>query len=620
MKLRYGMDEDISFLQRKVSILVVIVAVFILTVLGRLYYLQVYRGKIYRNLSEQISVREEELTARRGNIYDRRGTLLADHRPYFEIGIIPQFLTEAEKTITSLSRILSLSPEEIKIKLGEAEASAPFKPVILVRDAPYDSVVKIREYNRPEDDPEAPIYLGGVVIRTSPLRRYLFPELFSHVLGYLTEIDQKTLDEFKSIYPDRYSLGDLVGATGIEQTYDRDLRGIDGIQARIVDARGREVREDPDLSLLRERASLRPTDGRDLMTTLDFEAQEAAQEAMGERRGAVVALEPSSGDVLVLYSAPGFDANRIMKSVDQPYWRELNIHEDKYLFNRAIQGTYPPGSIHKIVGAFAALNLGLVDLEEKMHCGGGLQFGNRYFKCWRPGGHGAVAFKRGLSESCDVFFYHVGLRVGVDGLREHAQIMGLGLPTGIDMPREKAGLIPSTAWKERRLGQPWIESETLSVVIGQGYNLVTPLQSARMISMIANGGHPLTPQVGKTLIDPNDGGGRKILSREGESVIRKDIRQQIHQALIEVVHGNGTARQLRYSPYKIAGKTGTAQVIGHGSRVVPSERTKPHAWFVAYAPYDDPQIALAVIVENGGGGSAVAAPVAKKIIEAYLAK
>ncbi|MBI4412070.1 MAG: penicillin-binding protein 2 [Deltaproteobacteria bacterium] len=617
---RFHTEENVSSLQTRMSFVLIVVLVFILVVLVRLFYLQVIYGSRYQTLSEQISIREEELRARRGLILDRNGKVLADNRPYFEIDIIPQDLHDRERTLASLTDLIPISREEIDKKIASAHGEAPFLPVVLVEDAPFAWVAKIREYQSPDYDADSPFYLEGVEVRASPLRVYLYPELFSHALGYLKEVDQKGLEKYDALNPGRYSSGDLMGASGVEHAYDLELRGEDGMKARVVDARGKEIRGSSETDTLKEQSSYAPLDGNHLVTTLDYDAQAAAAGFFEGKRGSVVALDPRTGEVLVLYSSPGFDGNRITKKIDKPYWQKINLDPDKYLFNRAIQAAYPPGSIYKIVTSIAGLTSGKVTPETVFSCGGGLRFGNRYFKCWNKGGHGAVALLRGIAQSCDVYFYNMGLKAGVDGLHQAALLFGLGQKTGIEIAYEQPGLIPSSEWKMKRYKQPWIDSETLSIAIGQGYDLVTPLQAARMISMVANGGRPLRPHLGKGVLDP----ARRLLKEfkvsPGAPVIPEKELKLVAQGVIDVVHGVGTATKLKVSPYKIAGKTGTAQVVGHDSGVRAAGRTLAHGWFVAYAPYDDPKIAVAVIVENGGSGSGAAAPVAMGVIDTYLGK
>lgn len=611
-------DEDIGYLQAKISILALVVMVFIAVVVARLYYLQVHRGEQYRNLSEQLSVREQEVRAVRGRIFDRHGQLLADSRPYYEIAAVPQFLLNKKKAFASLTRLLPLSEQTLEEEYGKAKTHAPFYPVVLAEDAPYDWVAQIKEYQRPSYEDSTNIFLQGIEVQASRLRTYLYPELFSHVLGYLKEVDQGQLDRLQVAHPEHYSRGDLIGASGLEGAYDLSLRGHDGVDAKVVDARGRAVYGDSDLDILALRVSEQAKAGSDLYATLDFSAQQAAQTAFAERRGAAVAMDPHTGEVLVMFSSPGFDANRIIKTVDKPYWQQINLHEDKFLFNRAIQAAYPPGSIYKMVPALAALDTENITPETSFYCGGGYQFGSRRFKCWNAGGHGQVSLLKGIAQSCDVYFYNLGLRVGVDTLHDYAHIFGMGEKTGIEIASENAGLIPSSAWKEKRFKTPWIASETLSIAIGQGYDLVTPLQAAKMVAMIANGGYNITPHLGLKLYHLATKESEWLKPPGGEKKIKDEYVKLLQQGMINVIHGEGTARRLQQSPNKIAGKTGTAQVVGHDSKLAASEKTKPHGWFVAYAPYDDPKIAVAVIVENGGGGGAVAGPVAMTIIDTYL--
>lgn len=422
----FSSNEDLISLQRKISVLFLIVIVFVLIVLIRLFYLQVFLGDRFETLSEQISVREEELRARRGLILDRWGKVLADNRPYFEIVMIPQHIQDRNRAIDSLTQLIPISRKTIEEKLQAAKRLPPFLPVSLVEDAPYDWVAKIREFQRPDYDEEVQVYLEGIEVHAHPLRSYLYPEEFSHALGYLKEIDRLTLKKYKKEYPDRYSMGDMMGANGLERAYDLELRGVDGIKARVVDARGKEIRGNPDVALLEERASFDSVDGNHLLTTLDYDSQKVAAAFFKDKRGGAVAIDPNNGEILVFYSSPGYDGNRIMKNIDKAYWQKINLHEDKFLYSRAHQAAYPPGSIYKVVPAFGGLDTGKVPVEKKFRCGGGMQFGNRFFKCWNKGGHGAVSLLRGIAQSCDVYFYNVGLKLGVDGLHQYATLLGLG--------------------------------------------------------------------------------------------------------------------------------------------------------------------------------------------------
>lgn len=610
-KLR-GILSRLPYFAGAVGLLIVIIAI-------RLFYLQVVEGPHYQKIATEIFVREQEILAPRGLILDRHGKVLADSREELEIILVPQYSPDVSRTVKSLCHLLPLDCEDVKNRIHLKSRQAAFEPVVLAERVPYDWAAILREHIQHEYHPESPHHLEGVELRVTPVRRYLYPELFAHALGYLREVSPNELEVFGKILPDRYTPGDLIGVAGVEKTYDLDLRGQDGTLGRVVDARGREWRDIPDLNVLREKATLPPVPGHNLHTSLDFAAQMAAAAHFQDKKGSVVALDPKTGEVLVLYSSPGFDANRITRKIDKKYWQHINLHEDRLLFNRATQAMYPPASTYKVVAALAGIESGVIDpVNTKFTCRGGMQFGNRRFKCWHRG-HGTLSLVHGISQSCDVFFYNLGLKVGVDRLAKYAGIMGLGRPTGIDIPFEKSGLVPTSAWKEQRFKDRWYDSETLSVVIGQSYNQVTILQNAKMMAMLANGGYEITPHLAKEIVAP---GGRLVRSvsfeKKPTEITAKSSLEWVQKGVIEVVQGYGTATRLRLSPHKIAGKTGTAQVVGHDSSLHGKARFENHALFIGMAPYDDPKIVVSVMVENGRGGSVAAAPVAMSVIDAYL--
>ncbi len=618
----FSHDENIAYLQRRVTPMMLFALVFFLIVGARLYYLQIKKGDDYTKLATEVFVREEEVVARRGNILDREGRLLADDRIYYEITITPQFVSDKERVAASLSSVLPIDKSLILKKLDEARYEPKFLPVVIAGDVSYEWVAALSEKLSTVYATDATLDLSGVDVRDIPIRRYVEPFLFAHVLGYLREIDKPGLAKAREKFGERISLGDLIGAAGVEESYDLDLRGFDGTLGRVVDARGREIVFNEDVSLLKQRATLAPKPGYTLKTTLDFDAQTAAANALVGKKGAVVALDPNTGAVLALYSTPGYDANRITKNIDKEYWKLINLGEDKFLFNRATQAMYPPASTYKVVGLAAAIHSKKIDPETfSLSCGGGMQFGNRFFKCWKAGGHGRVTPLIGLAQSCDTFFYKMGLLMGVDGLAHYANMFGFGQKTGIDIPFEKAGLVPTAAWKEERRHEKWQESETLSIAIGQGFDLTTQLQNAVSVSLVANGGYRVVPHVGMEILDDKGQVVKKIETEKIKTELAgSDAIKWVQNGMIAVVHGAGTAGRLKLSPYKIAGKTGTAQVIGHDSRARAGVNTEAHALFISYAPYDDPKIAVAVMVEHGRGGSFAAAPIAMAVIDAYLNK
>ena len=613
-------NDEIAYLQRRLPAIIVVMIVFFLIVASRLLYLQVLKGGDYQKLAEEIFVREEEIVAKRGDIVDRNGILIASSRPYYEIMITPQYVQDRNKVIESLTKILPIEKDVIEEKLDAARYEAKFRPVAIAEDVPYDWVAKLSEFISPIYD-EAPHLLSGVAVRSHPLREYLFPEKFSHVLGYVKEIDKKFLAKAKIQFPGVFTRGDLTGAAGVEKAYDLELKGSDGVIGRVVDARGREVTKNEDLKVLQDKATVSAKPGYTLKTTLDYDTQLKAVELFEGKKGAIVALDPRNGEIISLYSSPGFNGNRIIKNIDKKYWQKINLDEDKYLFNRALQAMYPPASTYKAVVLTAGINEGIVDPEKTVHnCRGGTQFGRRFFKCWRRGGHGKVDAILAVAQSCDVFFYKVGIELGVDRLARYAKIFGLAVKTGIELPFEQSGLIPTKEWKKRARKQEWLESEMLSVAIGQSFNLVTPLQNAVVAAMVANGGYRVIPHLGKELIHEN-GKVKKInFEKIKTNLAGTEGLKIVKDGMIAVVHGRGTATRLRLSPNKIAGKTGTAQVISHGRKAKKGVNTENHAWFIAFAPYDNPTIAVSVIVEHGRGGSATAAPIAMQIIDTYFKK
>lgn len=621
--MTYRNDENTADLQKKLPWLILVVFTAFALIVARLFYLQILEHAHYRKLATEIFVREEEVIAQRGRIIDRNGKLLADTRSYFEITLTPQYLLDKDTVIDNLTRLIPIKKEDILERLNKARGEPGFFPVVVAEDIPFNWLSRLREHQSPDYDTHEGLNLSGVTVRHWPLRQYLHPELFAHVIGYLGEIDPKRLATEKVGHPGIYSSGDLTGIGGLEESYDLTLKGVDGQLARVVDARGHEISGIDELNVLIASATVPPQVGKDLKTTLDFDAQVAASEFFRDKRGAVVALDPRNGEVLVMFSSPGFDANRIIKNRDKAYWGLLNDpRADQPFVHRAISSKYPPGSTYKPVTLLTGLTTGVIDpLKTRFNCAGGLKFGNRFFKCWLSGGHGPIDTVGSLGQSCDTFFYNIAKRVHVDDIARAATQFGLGKITHIDLPHEGDGLIPTAAWKLKRHNEKWYDSENLSIAIGQSYNEVTTLQNAKMTAMIANGGYHIIPHVGMEILS-RDG---QVLEHLDKPVYKTPLASGsalswIQKGMIEVVQGRGTAKKLKSSPYKIAGKTGTSQVVGHDSGGVRGERTQPHALFISYAPYDNPLIAVAVIVENGRSGSAVAAPVAQKVIDTYLAK
>lgn len=609
-----SLEEGLKSLKFKTLFLIGFSLLFFFVLVFRLYHLQVVQGEHYRELAHQLTIRKHELRATRGLIFDRHKKPLVRSKNIYDVVVIPQYMGDIKLLSQSLAKLLEEKPQKVLRQLKKAKRKAAFQPVTLAKDISFKKLAIISQNSKPRYQITDPFYLKGVEVRQRIGRVYLYPEAFSHVLGFLNEVDGPTLKAFQKKHPNRLSLGDYKGASGLEEIYDLSLRGFDGHQAQIVDAKGYAIPMDEELQSLKERFFQPTTAGQAIITTLDFATQQAAFLAMQKYQGAaLVALNPQNGEVIALVSHPGFNPNL----VHQPgYYKEMMANRAE--FNRALFGVYPPGSTFKMVTALAALENKTINPKTSFACRGGVHFG-RLFKCWNRGGHGQVNLTKALAQSCNSFFYQLGIKLDIDQIATTGEKLFLTKKTGVDLAGENAGFIPTKHWAKTstRRSFAWQKGETLSVAIGQGDVRVNPLANAVMISIIANGGYSITPHLIHSFVD-TDG---KIIPQktpQRKKLFLKEDILAIQKGLVDVVHGHGTARRLKKSPNKIAGKTGTAQVIGHDSKAKKGQNTKPHGWFVAYAPYDNPQIAVAVFVEHGGGGSVSAAPIAQIVIDTYL--
>jgi penicillin-binding protein 2 len=568
---------------------------------GQLWILQILRGDEMRVLSESNRIRLRRVHATRGSVLDRFGRTLVDSRASFDVVIVPEDARDLETTAETLSHFLNQSAADTQTILKEVAGRPPFQEITIKRDVAWNEVVAVETHQ---------LELPGVSLRITPRRSYPYGPLLAHVLGYVGEVNRRELAT-----DPRYRPGDLIGKAGLEQILESHLRGVNGGQQIEVDAVGRELR------VLNEVESI---PGSTVVLSIDLDLQQTAEQALGDRAGSVVALDPRTGELLAMVSRPSFDPNTFTHGIEAGEWRRLLEHPRRPLTHRAIQGQYPPGSTFKIVVATAALEEGIVTPFTRLHCGGGVQFGNHYFRCWKKGGHGSVNVHEALVQSCDVFFYQVGQRLGVDTIAEYARAFGLGAPTGIALDHEKSGTIPDSTWKRRRFNEPWYAGETLSVAIGQGYVTSTPLQLAQLIGAVATSARYRPHLVLK--IEGSDGKPRREFGPEetGRLPVRKTTLAQVQEALYHVVNGaRGTGKNSRLEGISVAGKTGTSQVVKLGRRKVKASelpwQQRDHAWFVAYAPSEEPAIAVSVLVEHAeGGGGAVAAPVAREVLETFF--
>ncbi len=584
------------------------VAIFCFLILGmRLWYLQILKVEELQTLSENNRIRKIPLPPYRGKIFDRNGEALVGIRPSFNLYLIPEDARNVSETLKFLSKKIAIDSRKVFASIKSIQS---FDSALIKADISREQVAFVEENSR---------MLPGVHLLVEPLRNYVHDHLSAHALGYLGEISKATLQAKPR---SGYSQGDLVGKSGLEKIFESYLRGEKGYKEIEVDVAGRELR------VLRE---LPPKSGGDLTLALDLRIQKTLENLMRAEgddpfAGAAVVMNPQTGEIIAMTGQPSFNPNLFAAGISRNNWRKLQTDAFHPLQNRAIDGQYPPASTYKIVTAYAALEEKLIVPETTINCPGYFKLGRGTYRCWKKAGHGRVNLHDALVQSCDVFFYNVGNRLGVDAIARYAAMFGLGKKTGVKLLGEKRGLIPTSQWKLRTKRQPWLKGETISASIGQGFNTVTPIQQATMISMVANGGRRIQPVLVKRADTFKAQGDVKALPQaETPAGLNKDSLELIRRALLGVVNDkHGTGWRARMKNIKISGKTGTAQVVRmktddeQGKDDEIPYKFRDHAWFVAFAPYERPEIAVSVIVEHGGHGGAVAAPIAKKVIQTYF--
>jgi penicillin-binding protein 2 len=574
----------------------------------RLVDLQVIRQSHYATLSNENRVKVLPLPPSRGLIYTRDGKLIAENRPSFNLVVVPEEVTELETLLGELQSVVMLDPEALTRFRELRRQRRRFDSIPLKLGLTEEEVARLSvdRYRFP-----------GVHIEATPTRYYPEGVLYAHVTGYVGRIDER---ELLSLDDSNYAATTHIGKQGVERSYEGELHGRVGYQQVEVNAQGRLLR-------VLERTPAYP--GHDIYLSIDSVLQQAAWDALGEHRGAVVAIEPATGRVLALVSKPAFDANAFVNGISGKDYRALLDSEDRPLFNRAIQAQYPPGSTVKPMVAFAGLYAGVRQAEDGTWCPGWYRLPKQthQYRDWKRGGHGTVNLHDAIAESCDVYFYELARDLGIDRLHDLMARFGFGSQTGIDLPGETSGLMPSREWKQARRRQPWYPGETLIAGIGQGYVLATPLQLAEATATLARRGVRRAPRVVGQLEDPIGQIATEVYADEvpqfpDAKPEHWDIVAAAMNAVVQAA--NGTARKTGLdAPYRYAGKTGTAQVIGiaqgqkYDEKNV-AERHKDHGLFVAYAPLENPVIALSVVVENGGSGSGAAAPVARQLLDIYL--
>lgn len=582
---------------RRIRILAVIVAGIIGVLFLRLVWMQLYQGGQYKKIADMNRTRQINAPAPRGTMYDRNGAVLVTNRPSFAVAIIPSEFNQSKETTTLLASITGVAAAEINTLL-QGSADFPYTPIPVKRDADNAMIAKIEER-----------HLQGVVIEVIPSRFYVYQELAAHVLGFIGSISQEEYAERKKL---GYRPNDLVGKDGLEAEWESVLRGQDGGKQVEINAVGEETRP------LADRPAI---PGKGIVLTLDANLQKAAEEALTAqltasrnngapaKGGAVVMLDIKTGGLLVMASSPAFNPNLFAGGISSKDWNQLINNQNNPLANRAIQSAYPPASVFKIVTAAAALETGLTTPQEIFNDKGVYVLSGWSFYGWDTKGLGKLTIVDGLAWSSDPVFYELGNRLGVDNLASYALTFGYGQTTGIKLFGEEKGLVPTAAWKETTYGETWYPGETLIAAIGQGYYLATPLQQAQLAMAVANGGVIYKPR----LVD-------KVLTTEGSVAeayepevlrtvyLKPEVWDTIRQGMAAVTSRGTGAAVFQGFPKNVAGKSGSAE----------TGRSTTHSWFVCFAPAENPEIAMAVFVEEGGEGSMAAAPVTRRVLEAYF--
>ncbi len=589
----------------RIIVAAIIVTLALLLLLTRMLYLQVVNHEHFTTLSLDNRVKLEPRPPTRGLIYDSHGTILAQNLPAYSLDITPEKTPDIEATIQALSEIMPINEDDRKRFKRLRQQRRRFDSIPIRVRLSDEEVARfaVNQHRFP-----------GVVVQAKLLRDYPLQEQTAHVLGYVGRINKQ---ELQKIDASNYSGTTHIGKNGVERTYENQLHGSVGLQQVEVNAKGR---------VLRVLENQPPQPGENLHLFLDMDLQAAAMEALKDYNGAVAAIDTRTGGVLALVSKPGYDPNLFVEGISSKAYKTLRDSLDKPLFNRAIRGQYPPGSTVKPFIGLAGLEKGVVSFDQQTYCPGFYQLpGHEHkYRDWKKTGHGQMAMEDAIIQSCDVYYYELARTLGIDRLHDFLTTLGFGSRSGIDLTGERSGLMPSREWKRKARREPWYPGETLITGIGQGYFLTTPLQLASATATLANRGQRIRPRMVESIDLPD--GTREATRMESTQLSQVDPEhwEQVIHAMQLVVEGlRGTARRIRTDRYTIAGKTGTAQVFTvkqdeEYDEATVEKRKRDHALFIAFAPVEEPRIAIAVIVENGGHGGSVAAPIARKVMDRYL--
>ena len=609
LALKDHIRESLIFNRRLLTALFVTVLLLLLLV-GRLLYLQIIHQEHYSTLSEENRVNILPIPPSRGLIYDRNGIVLAQNLPSFSLRLVPEHIADLEQTLAELRSLIAISDEDIERFHTDRKQKRRFEgiPLRFRLDDEEVARVSVNQYRLP-----------GVEIHAELARHYPLGKLASHAVGYVGRINERELTKLDT---SNYAASSHIGKVGVERAYEDLLHGQVGYQQVESNAQGR---------ILHVLERTLPTPGKNLFLNLDVQLQRVAEDAMGENSGALVALDPRNGAVLALVSTPTYDPNLFVNGLDRKTFTELRESPERPLFNRALRGQYPPGSTVKPFLGLAGLELEEINLSDSLKCPGWyMQAGDpRRYRDWKKQGHGKTDLTKAIVESCDVYFYDLALALGIENMHDYLANFGLGQRTGIDIRGELGGILPSRDWKLRTYRTVWYPGETLITGIGQGFMLTTPLQLANITATLSMYGRRIQPNMIYAIQDAADNNHQVIEPKPSEPVPVAQIGnwEKIIKAMQLVVKSpKGTAHRISYGlPYSIAGKTGTAQVFGlkqdeEYKEEEISKKLRDHALFIGFAPVEDPRIAVAVIVENGGHGSSAAAPVVRKVMDKYLIK
>jgi penicillin-binding protein 2 len=602
--IKDNLVEDRLFLGRIFAALILI-ALLTTGLIVRLIYLQIVGHEHYATLAKDNSVKLVPLVPTRGIIYDRKGRILADNAPSYSLELIPEQIKDMDDTLQRLQKLLDIPDEKIDVFEKMRKRQKRFTSTPLLSNMSDDELAKFA-VARP--------YFPGVDIQTHLVRHYPYSDLTSHVIGYVGRINE---EELKELPVSEYRGSTYIGKLGIESSYETQLHGKTGYAEIETNVQARS------LNTLNE---VSPIPGANLHLTLDIDLQKTAYDALDFYSGAVVAIEVKTGGVLVFASRPGFDPNPFVVGIANDAYQSLQSSDNQPLYNRALRGLYPPGSTIKPFIALAGLEYDVIKSHQALFCPGFYQLpgGSHKYRDWKKGGHGSVSMNAAITQSCDVYFYRLASMLGIDRMHEFLQKFGFGEKSGIDLVGEKAGLLPSREWKREKKNQLWYPGETLITGIGQGYHQVTPLQLARATATLANRGNVVMPFLVDKIVTPD--GAIPGPETYGNAIpLKAENINEVVKGMINVVHGGGgTATRIgRDISYQIAGKTGTAQVFGikQGAKYNENEidfKLRDHALFISFAPADNPEIAVAVVVEHGGHGGSMAAPIAAQVIKQYL--